>query len=146
MLASRTVTLFASYVPFGDSLSLDVVVDRVAAVAQGAGRPGGVRLRIELCPPIRSIRHVVGSPDPMAYIPLGAEREVVVTNFLKVSLLPFGAINKCNVLFLESHQRIGLREIGKDDLRVHLRVGDNVSHPRLAPALVHCRMAGLTGS
>src|ERR1700732_3664937 len=108
MLTSRTVTLFASYVPFGDRLSLDVVVDRVAGVAQRAGRARGVRLWIELCPPIRSIRHVVGAPDLMVYIPLRAQREVVVADFLKVTLFPLSPINERNVLLLESHQGVGL--------------------------------------
>ena len=37
VLAARTVTLFTTNVPLGDFLCLDVVVNRMAAVAKRAG-------------------------------------------------------------------------------------------------------------
>src|SRR6202012_77492 len=53
--AARPVAGFAADVPLGHGLGLDVVVHRVAAIAQGAGRAPGIvafRVGIELRPPV----------------------------------------------------------------------------------------------
>src|SRR5439155_17861198 len=50
--ASRTVAFFAADVPFGNRLRLDVVIDRMAAIAEWPGGPRRVLRRVELSPPV----------------------------------------------------------------------------------------------
>src|SRR6185436_13043363 len=101
MLAPRTMAFFAAHVPFRHRLSLDIVVNGMAAVTEGSGGAGRVCLWVKLSPPIRSLGDVIRTPDLMTQVPLGAQREVVITDLLKVSLLPFGPVHECDVLFLE---------------------------------------------
>src|SRR5258708_40065249 len=63
VLASWTVAALAAHVPLDDLLGMDVVVDGMAAIAGGAGRPLHVVGRIERHPPIGSAGDEIGAPD-----------------------------------------------------------------------------------
>jgi hypothetical protein len=49
------VAAFAADVPFDDLLGVDVVTDRMAAVAGRSGGPSQVVGRIEGCPPVGAV-------------------------------------------------------------------------------------------
>ena len=66
VLAARAVAALAADVPFGDRLRLDVVVDRMAAVAERTGRPLHVVGRIERHPPVGVRRTRYGAPHACA--------------------------------------------------------------------------------
>src|SRR5882724_7226362 len=136
MLASRSMAFFAADVPLGDCLGLDIVVDGMAAVTKRTGRTLCVTHWIELGPPVGAFRYVIGAPDSVRYVPLGAEREIIVADFLEVSLLPFCAIDERYVVLLESDQWVSLRKIGKDHFRVYRWIGHHVGHPCFAPARI----------
>ena len=53
----------------------------------------------------------------MEHIPLNRKREIIIADFLEVTLLPFGSVHECNVALVERHERIGLREIRCDGVR-----------------------------
>lgn len=106
MVPSRTVTLLAADIPLRDRLRLDVVVDRMAAVTERSSWARRVCLRVECGPPIRTASDVIRPPDLMAYVQLSAQRKIVVADLLKVSLLPLGPVDKCDVLFLERKQGV----------------------------------------
>src|SRR5260370_30386459 len=93
VLASRTVAAFAADVPLRDLLGVDVVVDRVAAIAGGTGGPLEIVGRIKRRPPVGSIGHEVGPPEAIGNIPLIGFRKVVVSSFGDLTLLPNTAVN-----------------------------------------------------
>src|SRR5579859_6429591 len=57
VFAAWPVTAFASHVPFGDLLGMDVVVNGMAAVARGAGWALHIVRRIVWLPPVRALGH-----------------------------------------------------------------------------------------
>ena len=81
-------------VPFGDGLGLDVVVHRVAAVAQRAGGPLHVVGRIVSRPPIGAIGDQISAPALIGHVPLRGQRKVVVADLGEVALLPLAAIDE----------------------------------------------------
>src|ERR1700693_4663292 len=62
VLATRTMAALAADVPFGDALGRNVVVHRVAAIAQRSGGPLEVVGWIQRRPPIGAILDKVRSP------------------------------------------------------------------------------------
>src|SRR5262245_51124930 len=78
--AAGTVAAFAADVPFRNCLCLDVVVDRVAAVAEWTCRPPHVVGGVVGYPPIGVRLHEVGAPLPMRYVPLRRQRIVIVAH------------------------------------------------------------------
>src|SRR5260370_17572674 len=109
VLTAGAMTLLTSHVPFRNGLGLDVVVNRMAAVAKGSGRARGVCLRIELGPPVGAHRDVVRPQHLMSQVPLRAKREIVVAYLLEIPLLPLGAVNHRNLSLLKHDPGISLR-------------------------------------
>src|SRR5437016_815797 len=72
VVAPRTVAFFATHIPLGRRLGLDIIVNGMTAVAERPGRASRVRLRIKIGPPVGALCDVVGSPDLMAHVPLAA--------------------------------------------------------------------------
>src|SRR5882724_1833679 len=89
---SRSVALFTTYVPFRHLLRADVVIDRMASVAQRTRRTLVIRRGIERRPPIRFGRDVVRAPDLMLDVPLRGQRKIIVAHFLEVALLPLAPV------------------------------------------------------
>lgn len=142
--ASRAMAFFAPDIPFGDGLGLDVVIDGVAAVTEGAGRTLRVRLGIKLSPPVGAGGRIVRAPNLVHDIPLRIQRKVVITDFLEISLFPLSAVNKRDIVLLKGEQGICLSEIRKDYLGMDLGISDDIRHPRFGPARVDFRMATFT--
>ena len=71
MLAARSVAFLAADVPFADFFGRDVVIDRMAAVAQRPGRTFEIVRRVQRGPPIGGVRHEVVLPHFVRDIPLG---------------------------------------------------------------------------
>src|ERR1700754_951348 len=101
VFAAGAVAFFAADVPLGDLLCFYVVVDGVASVAGWSGGTLHVVGRGERLPPIRSLRHNVRPPNFMRDIPLRAFREVVVSDFFEITLLPDTAVNEGHIIFCE---------------------------------------------
>jgi hypothetical protein len=144
MVPSRTVTLLAADIPLRDRLRLDVELTEWQPSQSG---PVG---RAEFA----CGSNLVHQSVPLATLyaarfdglrPIERPAENSRRRPFAVSLLPLGPVDKCDVLFLERKQRVRLRQIGKDNLRMHFGIGHDVCHSRLAPALVHRRVTGLTG-
>src|SRR5580700_12352908 len=140
------VAFFTAYIPFGHSLGLDVVVDRVAAVTKRPGWPLQVVRGIKRNPPVRVRCDHVSPPDVMGHIPLRPERIVVVTFFREVTLFPLATVHEGNIVLREFHKRIRFGEIGKNGVRVNFGVTDDISHSRFPPTLVDGGVTGFAGS
>jgi hypothetical protein len=145
MSGTGTMALLAPDIPFRNSFRPDVVVDRMATIAERAGRPLHVVIGVEGCPPVGAGGDLICTPDLMVHVPLRAERKVIIAALRKVPLLPFAAVNKSDIVFCELHQRVGFGNIGDDRFRVDLWVAYYIGHPGLAPSAVNGWMAGLAG-
>jgi hypothetical protein len=93
VIDTRTVAALAADVPLGHGLGLDVVVDRMAAVAQRAGRPLHVVWRIKLSPPVGIVFDEVAAKNLVRDIPRDRLRIVVVSDLRKIALLPDAAVH-----------------------------------------------------
>src|SRR6202161_2972412 len=62
VLAARAVAFLAANVPLRDFLGVDVVIDRVAPIAERPGWPLHVVRRVERRPPIHAILYEVWPP------------------------------------------------------------------------------------
>src|SRR5690242_10361579 len=102
MLASRPVALFTADVPFGHRLFLNVVVDRMAAIAQGTRRSFLIVRRVKRSPPVGPVFHEIRSPDLVRDIPLRGKNEVVIADFLEVALFPLASVAKGDIVFFET--------------------------------------------
>ena len=101
VLAARAVAALAADVPFGHLFRVNVVIDGVATVA---GRPGGplhVVGRIERLPPIGSFGHEIRAPRMMHDVPLRGLGKIVVADLREVALLPYAAVDECDVTLRE---------------------------------------------
>ncbi len=146
MFASRPMALLTTDVPFGHGLFLDVVIDRMAPVTQWPGRAFEIVGWIKRCPPVTSVLHEIGPPDLICDVPLRRQNEVVVTDLLKITLLPFAPIDKCDVILCEGNQGIGLRQIGKNRIGMLSGVANDVGHPGGLPPVIDLRMTGSASS
>src|ERR1700733_15238284 len=132
MLAAGTVAAFTAYVPLGDLLGVDVEIDGVAAVAGWARRALHVIGGIERLPPIGTLGHEIGPPDFGGDVPLRGLREIVVTNFGEVTLLPDAAVDESDIFLGEFGDFVG-GEIRDDRVGMYARVADHVGHRSLLP-------------
>ena len=139
VVAARAVARLAADVPLGRLLRSQVVVDRMAAVTERAGRPGVVAAGIELRPPVGAVRDLIRAPLLVRDVPLRAERKVVVADLREVALLPLAAVDPRDLIFRERQQRIGLGQVWNDRVGMLLRIADDVGHPRILPAVVDGR-------
>jgi hypothetical protein len=140
MLTSRTMALFASHVPLSGDLRGDVVVHRMAAIAERACWTLLVVRGIVRDPPVRVGLDEIGTPDAVGDVPLGRQREIVISHLREVALLPLRSVDEGNVVDCEGQQRIRFGQIGQDDIRARARIGHDVGHSGLGPALVRGRM------
>ena len=123
VLAARSVASLAADVPLGDRLRLDVVVDRVTAVAERSGRPLACCRPDRTAPTSRcSAATKYGAPDLVRHVPLRRQRKVVVADLREIALLPLRSVDERDVVELERQERIRLREIGNDGLRMQFRI------------------------
>ena len=145
VLAPWPMAAFATHVPFGDRLGMDVVVDRVATIAKRAGRALEVVGRVKRRPPIGAVLDDVRPPRPMDDVPLRGKGEIVASELLEVALLPDAAIDKRYIVLGKMDKRVGLGEVRDNGVRMLARVTHNVGHRRLLPAVVDAGMARLAG-
>src|SRR5665213_710692 len=131
--ASRAVTFFAAHIPLGGLLGFDVVVHRVAAVAQRAGGAVEVALAVEGHPPVRAFFNVEGKPLGLFDVPLRGKDEVVVAAFGEVALFPSAAVDEGYIAEVEAADGVGVREVAEHGFGVGFRIADDVGHARLLP-------------
>ena len=103
------------------ALGPDVVVDRMAAVAERPGRTPAVFGRIERHPPIGADCDVVGAPLAMRDVPLRRQRKVVVADLGEVALLPLAAVDEGDIVPRERHKRVRTAEVRDDGVGVVFR-------------------------
>src|ERR1700730_3572311 len=132
MLAARTVAAFADDIPLGNLFCVDVVVDRVAAVAGGDGGALKIIRGVERGPPARTVGYEVGTPEVVGDVPLGGLWVIVVADFGEVTLLPETAVNQSDVVFGELGDFVG-GEVRDDRVGMFARVADYVGHGGLFP-------------
>ena len=143
--AAGAVAFLAADVPLGDLMSVDVVVDGVAAVAQGAGRSLHVALAVVGNPPVGSLLDVVGQPALFVDVPLCGKHEVVLADFGEVTLLIAAAVDEGDLFQVKGDERIGVREVAEDCVGVLEGIAHDVGHAGLFPAGVLGCMAALAG-
>src|SRR6185369_15325707 len=114
-----------SDVPFRDGLALDVVVDRVAPIAEIAGRAADA-----VCAPL-TMRHVPG----------GGQRREVVPDALEVALLELAAVDERDLIPGEGEKRIRPGEVPDDRVGMFARVANDVGHARPLPPIEGRRVA-----
>src|SRR5438105_868905 len=73
VIAAWSMALFAADVPFRHRLGLDVVVNRMAAIAKRSSRPLHVVGGIEFRPPVGTVGGEVGTPHLVREVPLSRE-------------------------------------------------------------------------
>ncbi len=136
------MTSLAADVPFGHGPRLDVVVHRVTAVTQRTRRPLHLVVGVDIRPPIGPGPRRIRPPRLVLHVPLGRKDKVVVANLREVALLPLAAVGERHVFFLECDERVRLRKISDDGIRMLFRVPNHVGHQRGFPAAVDVAMAG----
>ena len=70
VIAAGTVASLAANVPFRDFLGVDIVIDRVASIAERPGWPLHVVGGVKRCPPVRAVLDEVRPPELMSDVPL----------------------------------------------------------------------------
>ena len=63
VIAAGAVAFLAANVPLGDFLGVDIVIDRVASIAERPGWPLHVVGGVERCPPVRAVLDEVRPPE-----------------------------------------------------------------------------------
>ncbi len=86
--APGTVAALAANVPLRDLFGLNVVINRVAAVASWPGRSLEIVGRIERFPPVGSLWNKILKPLLVAHVPLRGLRKIIVADFGEIALLP----------------------------------------------------------
>jgi hypothetical protein len=129
------VTFFAGNVPFGDLLGFEIVIQRMAAIAERARGALEIAGRIELRPPIAAVGNVVGKPPIVFDVPLRGQREIIIAAFGEVALLSPASINKSDLTEIEIDVRIRMREISENRFGMFLWIAHDVGHAGLFPAL-----------
>src|SRR5206468_763221 len=118
MLTPRSVATFTSDVPLGNLLSVNVISDRVAAIARRTSRALHVVSRIILRPPVGAgRRNEVFEPLVSADVTLDRKREVVFTNFGEITLLPDTSIHEGHLIHIDLGN-IVVRQVCDDGFRV----------------------------
>ena len=143
MQASRSVAFLAAHVPLGHCLCRNVVVHRVATIARWPSRTIKVAWPIKGQPPIRPVLSVIRQPALLRDVPLCRERKVVIAAPGKVSLLPAAAVDESHFVQPKRPCRIGLCEVSQYRVRMHLRIANDIRHPRRFPPRELLCMAAL---
>src|SRR5258707_12081866 len=139
MLASWAVASFAAHIPLRHLFGVDVVIDRVAAIACRTCGPLHIVRRIKWRPPVGSIGHEIWPPNTVGDIPLGRFRKIVVSLFREVTLLPNAPVNQGDLVLSES-SNVVCRKIGNDGVSKFARIANDICHRRLSPAVVDLGM------
>ena len=141
VFCAGAVTTFAAYVPFGDLLAMNVIAHGVTSIAGWTGWALHVVVGIVLRPPVGAgRRHFVRFPLPGSDNPLRRQWKVIVTDFGEVALLPDATVNEGDLIFAELRNFIG-SQVGKDGVRMFVRITDDICHRGFLPALVDIGMA-----
>lgn len=140
MLAPGPVAPFTPNIPLGHGFRFDVVIHRMATVAQRARRALEIVGRIQKRPPVRSVFYEIGPPDLVRDIPLRWQDKVVIANFLEISLLPSASIHERDFVPGERNQRIVLRKVRQNSVGMLFGVADDVRHTSRRPAVINLFM------
>ena|SRR5437867_7621437 len=137
------MAFLAPDIPLGHGLGADIVVYRMAAVAQRTRRTLEVVGRIECRPPVRPGFDDIRRPDLLRDVPLHGKREIIVADFLEIALLPLASVDEGDIARREWKDRIGLGKVWNDGVGVFPRIAYDVCHAGLAPPLIEAGMTRL---
>ena len=98
MRGARTVAFLAPDIPFGHGLGADVVIHRMATVAERTCRTFEIVGRIESRPPVRTCLDDIWPPDLVGDVPLHGKRKIVVSDFLEIALLPDASVDEGDIV------------------------------------------------
>src|SRR5215831_18493425 len=143
MSAPSAMAPLAADIPFADRFGRDIVVHRMAAIAKRAGRTLEVVSGVKRRSPIGVVRHKIAPPLFVRYVPLRGLRKIIVADLGEITLLPAATVDESDVVFGKADERIGLRQIRDDGVRMLARIAHHIRHPRLAPAGVDILVAFL---
>src|SRR5215469_5960421 len=145
VFAAGPVASFAADIPFCDPLGVDVITYGMAAVAGRAGRSLHVVRREKRHPPVRTWADEILAPFVIFYLPLRRQREIVVSNFRKIPLLPKAAVNKGHLIQIEFRYAVASK-VGNKSFGMFSRIAYHVRHRSLLPALINIGVALLARS
>src|SRR6478752_4534242 len=117
MFAARTVAPLAADVPLRDLLRVNVVSNRMAAVASWASRSLHIVRRIILRPPVGAGFYEIFTPCMVLDFPLHGQRVIIIADFGEVSLLPEASVNEGDLVAREFCDGVG-RKVRNDRIRV----------------------------
>jgi len=106
VIAAGAVAFLAANVPLRDFLGVDIVIDRVAPIAERPGWPLHVVAGVERRPPVCTVLDEVRPPELMGDVPLRGKHKIVIANLFEIALLPLAAVGQCDFVFSESQQWI----------------------------------------
>src|SRR5580704_12124999 len=101
MRAAWPVAFLATDIPFAYLLGSNVVVDRMTAVAQRAGRPLEIVGWIKRRPPVGAVADEILLPHLVRDVPLRRLWEIIVADLGEVALLPAAAVDECDIVLGE---------------------------------------------
>src|SRR5580704_16009060 len=107
MLAAWPMTNLASNIPLDDFLRVNIVSNRVAAIARWSRWSLEVIRRIVGLPPVGAFRDKIRPPHFSSHVPLCRLWVVVITNLREVTLLPDASIHQSDLLLAEFRDPIG---------------------------------------
>src|SRR5258708_15044566 len=113
MRPTGPMALLTTHIPFRHRFGLNVVIHRMAAVAERARGPLHVVRGVMGHPPVGVWRNHVRAPDLVAYVPLRAERIIIIAPPGEIALLPLAAVARRDIALRQVHHRIGFGYVGK---------------------------------
>lgn len=140
VLASGPMAPLTADIPLCDLLGVDVVAHRMAAIASGPCRPLQVVGRVKRRPPVRPRANEILTPFVIRDLPLSRQREVVISNFCKISLLPKTAVNERDLAQSEFGDSVR-SETGYQSFGMFSRITNDVGHRSFLPPVVNIGMA-----
>ena len=140
MLTAGTVASLTADIPRCDLLSVDVVANRMATVARRPSWSLQIVGRIKRYPPVGAITDEVLTPSVILDLPLSRQREIIVSDFRKISLFPKTTVDEGDLI--QGEFGYGVRsEIGYQSFGMFSWIAYHVRHRSLLPSLVNLGMA-----
>src|SRR5260370_35737164 len=100
----------------------------MAAIAGGSRGPLHVVRRIELGPPVRSVRDHVGTPHLGGHVPLRRFRKLISAVFCEVALLPDTSKKESNLTVAELGRDIGVIKFWTNCVWMFSRIAHGIVH------------------
>jgi len=145
MRAARAVALFAANIPLSHGLGRNIIIHRMAAVAERAGRPLEIVRRVKRSPPVSVVGDEIALPHLVRDVPLRGLRKIIVADLGEIALLPAAAVDERDIVLRERQRGIRLGHVRNEGVRMLVRITYDIGHARLPPAIIDFPVTGLAG-